>query len=685
MDIRLQRTKKSRLIWLRMGAAVVLVAAATAPHCATLSGPRLQDRVNDLVDLGYEDPQFALSSLKALEFRSAQLIDSRRIIETGIGLVAADSSMSDEAQKAIAELDHMPNAGAIAHADSLLVRADMEADEDQTQRSISDIKAAVAAYAPFCDPAIAHDVRTCNPFNWFYANMFAGVYVSEQGAHSSASIYFAAAQNIAEHANRPDLEARSLAFMAQLAQSDGNVELSDRVLHHAELLAEKSTETSAQEFVKSFRSLILQTRGDLPGALRALQDAQAIAERAGHLRRTNDLIVHVVELELKQGHPDLALAEIDRALLNFENRHVGYMKETLNADRIVALLKMGRLEDERQDLPALLDTLDEKVGLAERSTYVNELGEALFSAGELDGALSLFNREHDAILVGSDRHFEQLMLNRQAELQAVQLLLRRKEIRWWSTTGAVALVLLMIVGAIVPWQRARNRRLARMNESLRDQSERDPLTGLLNREGLLRGLRISARFDAFAGTLLLVDIDHFKQINDTLGHAGGDAVLQEIALRLQSCLREGDFVVRWGGEELVVAVLSPQFDADALVDRIMQSITMASVSFQQRSIQVSASIGYGTFPFDESQRSLSFEESLAIVDAGMYYAKRHGRSAAVRISKLPIDLLADLGGLPAAVEREALTGTVSLIIKRVAGREADSVAPKDLGIGMQLA
>lgn len=68
-----------------------------------------------------------------------------------------------------------------------------------------------------------------------------------------------------------------------------------------------------------------------------------------------------------------------------------------------------------------------------------------------------------------------------------------------------------------------------------------------------------------------------------------------------------------------------------------------------------ALLGYVSFPLDRSQRPLSFDESLVIADAGMYYAKRHGRSSAVRIEQLPTDLLADLGGLPAAVERESLT------------------------------
>jgi diguanylate cyclase (GGDEF)-like protein len=672
-----KRSRKGHSLRRRIVAAAGLLLIAVSPRCEPASANRLQDQVNRLVDLGYEQPQISLDALRALENGSPPGADSRRIIEAGIGLVAADSGLSEDAHRAIDELDRLaPVVGAMAHADALLVRADLENELDQTQRGIADITAAVSAYAPFCDPALTRDVRGCNPFNWFYANMFAGVGVSGQGEHGSgsAAAYFAAAQDIAEHANRPDQEARALAFMAKLVQDDGNADLSDRILQHSELLSDQSGNTSAREFVMSFRSLILQARGDLSGALRALQEAQEIAKQAGHRRRSNDLIIHVVELELKQGHSELALSHIDRALANFDGRHVDYMKENLDADRIIALLSIGKVEDAQRALPALLHALDAKVDLAERSGYVNRIGEALFGASQPDAAKALFDRERQAILAGSDRHFERLVLDRQAALQGAQLTQRHHEIRWWSTAGISAMLLLAIAGTIVRRQRARNRRLARANDALRDQSERDPLTSLLNREGLLRILRASARCDAFTGTLLLLDIDHFKRINDTLGHAGGDVVLQEVARRLQSCLREEDLIVRWGGEELVVAVLSPQFDADALVDRIMHSITTAAVSFQQRTIQVSASIGYGTFPLDASHRKLSFDESLAIADAGMYYAKRHGRSSAVRITALPIDLLADLGGLPAAIEREASTGAVSLVVKRAASTEGNTRA-----------
>ena len=91
------------------------------------------------------------------------------------------------------------------------------------------------------------------------------------------------------------------------------------------------------------------------------------------------------------------------------------------------------------------------------------------------------------------------------------------------------------------------------------QSERDPLTNLANRRHFLSVMQAEqARGGAeagFDGALLLVDIDHFKHVNDSHGHAAGDIVLCEVARRLNEAVRGDDLVVRWGGEEFLVLAL----------------------------------------------------------------------------------------------------------------------------------
>src|SRR3546814_8908798 len=98
--------------------------------------------------------------------------------------------------------------------------------------------------------------------------------------------------------------------------------------------------------------------------------------------------------------------------------------------------------------------------------------------------------------------------------------------------------------------------LRRLTDNLRNMAARDPLTDLLNRRGLLETLQLyfTAR-SATAAYLLLMDVDHFKRINDTYGHQAGDEVICHVAELLRSTARRGDLTARIGGEEFVVICL----------------------------------------------------------------------------------------------------------------------------------
>ncbi|MDF0731594.1 diguanylate cyclase [Pseudomonas entomophila] len=164
------------------------------------------------------------------------------------------------------------------------------------------------------------------------------------------------------------------------------------------------------------------------------------------------------------------------------------------------------------------------------------------------------------------------------------------------------------------------------NETLAHQASHDSLTGLPNRaffEGRLnRSLRNAARQQDHLA-LLFLDSDHFKQINDNLGHAVGDEVLISVASRVRAQLREHDLVARLGGDEFAVLLtpLHSREDAQRIAEKIVASMKLPVTLDDGNSISTSLSVGIAYYP-DDGQDSATL---LNAADAAMYQAKRKRR------------------------------------------------------------
>ncbi len=154
----------------------------------------------------------------------------------------------------------------------------------------------------------------------------------------------------------------------------------------------------------------------------------------------------------------------------------------------------------------------------------------------------------------------------------------------------------------------------------------DKLTGLPNRSLLQERLtRSVARLRRTGGkcALLLLDLDHFKHVNDSLGHEAGDLVLKEVATRLQSCIRESDTAARQGGDEFILLLdnLESTEHVHAIAHRLMQVISREIVH-EDMPLSVSASIGICFFPGDGD----TAEQLLKAADSAMYHGKHRGRN-----------------------------------------------------------
>jgi diguanylate cyclase (GGDEF)-like protein len=163
--------------------------------------------------------------------------------------------------------------------------------------------------------------------------------------------------------------------------------------------------------------------------------------------------------------------------------------------------------------------------------------------------------------------------------------------------------------------------------NLMQQSILDPLTRVLNRRGLEQGLeRELARFRRYGDnlTVAMMDLDHFKRLNDTYGHAAGDTVLVGVATLLGGLLRETDVVGRFGGEEFVL--LLPHTDA-AEAERILEDLCRALREYPDilpsATTCVTASFGATT---THGRRSVAAVELLQEADIALYRAKENGRN-----------------------------------------------------------
>ncbi|HSB35935.1 MAG TPA: diguanylate cyclase, partial [Thermoanaerobaculia bacterium] len=269
---------------------------------------------------------------------------------------------------------------------------------------------------------------------------------------------------------------------------------------------------------------------------------------------------------------------------------------------------------------------------------------------------------------------------------------------WWAWVSA-ALVLLGSVGTVTRWRTSaleedrrrlesavaeRNAELAAANRELREASLTDPLTGLRNRRFFSATIEtdVARVLRAFRPTgggappddrdllFFLVDLDHFKEINDQFGHDAGDLVLVEVARRLSSVVRKTDFLIRWGGEEFLI--VSPDGDrgqARLLAERILSVVSREPIDLGKgRHVFRTCSVGWAAFPWVPSAPdAVDYDEVLRLADRALLLAKRSGRHQSI-------------GLLPLGIERESLEDAKAAVRQPVLdGNEQSLQVVRSLG------
>lgn len=167
-------------------------------------------------------------------------------------------------------------------------------------------------------------------------------------------------------------------------------------------------------------------------------------------------------------------------------------------------------------------------------------------------------------------------------------------------------------------------------EEMAFQASHDALTGLMNRRAVMACMEQEmARSMRNLQPLYIgiCDIDHFKNINDSCGHLGGDAILQEVARRFNATVRSYDHIGRYGGEEFLILIQSNESQVEELFERILKAIGDEPFVYEQENLQVT--ISCGVMPFLPKRGEMTATALLAAADAAMYEAKNSGRNRIV--------------------------------------------------------
>jgi diguanylate cyclase (GGDEF)-like protein len=166
----------------------------------------------------------------------------------------------------------------------------------------------------------------------------------------------------------------------------------------------------------------------------------------------------------------------------------------------------------------------------------------------------------------------------------------------------------------------------RLNGKIKEQSIHDPLTGLHNRyylDEIMSQELERAKRESIPLSIVIIDIDHFKTINDTYGHAAGDEVLKGIATCLIQSVRKNDFLFRYGGEEFVIIIPTISYEqAMQRMETCRQEIQDMQRNYEGAELSVTISAGIAVY----SLHGTTQDSLLMAADKALYYSKEHGRN-----------------------------------------------------------
>jgi diguanylate cyclase (GGDEF)-like protein len=452
---------------------------------------------------------------------------------------------------------------------------------------------------------------------------------------------------------------KSLAYLyGQMREFDKGFE----AIGEAERLAEQINSPGRLAIFKTTEYILAVNNGDVARGTKALLSALALERGIDADAMVANTLVNLSDAYLKEQEWRRALTYGQQALDQAEKLHDDGLAATARVNVGQAYLGMGHLAEGKKAIELGMDWYQRSGNKPDQQGVLVEYGDALERAGDLAGALAAYHRERalsnelfetrrqKAMMelqekYEADKRQRQIeMLRQENQVKSTELDNRRLQQRIWWLLALVFALASVIVGILYRKVRHANAQLEEKNQELKLQSARDPLTALYNRRHFQEFMRshqeierrgAGASGEEMVSAMFLLDVDHFKHINDTYGHGAGDAVLREIAEALRDILRETDMIVRWGGEEFLAFLPAvPRNSLDEVARRLLVGIPERAIDYQGTRLSVNVSIGFAPFPLAPGASDISWERAINIVDMALYLAKGHGRNRAYGVRGL---------------------------------------------------
>lgn len=424
-------------------------------------------------------------------------------------------------------------------------------------------------------------------------------------------------------------------------------------------IAEADGQQSLMAIAKAYEALAAEVLGDHERQRRATEASQRLSKQVGGEATQLTVLINMSDLNLRIGNFAAARGQAERALALARKREDESSTALAEFNLGLALIGQGRLAEGRRLAELGLAYYLRVEAQSDLLSMYNQYGESLERAGDAAHALQavrkgqaledqLLRADRQRTVVEMQERFEAdkrskeiELLNRDNALKTAELgrqaLARRSSWLLATVLALASVVAILLYGRV----RRANRQLAAKNADLEYLSTHDPLTGLFNRRhftGMLETLppelphRRADDADDLVRAVFLLDIDHFKQINDRFGHRDGDRALVEIARRLRETLRDSETVVRWGGEEfLVLAPAIRRAHLDELAMRLLATVVTAPVACHSGPLRVTASVGFSPLELPGDPHAPDWDRALHRADQALFLAKRRGRNQAVGV------------------------------------------------------